>query len=420
MSSDKKRRLLEGWKWEKLEKITTNIQYGISKSSTSNEVGPRLLRITDIQEGKVDWNRVPFCECNSNEEKQYLLENNDIVFVRTGATTGKNFLLNNPENTLFASYLIRVQCNKELVNPKYLYTFFQTPEYWNNINQKSRGGTLAGFNASMLSNMEIPLPPTPADQLAIASDIEHRMAHVEKMRAAALRQKEAIAAMQGAILREVFSYKEGDELPEGWKLRPLKENCFINPSKRKGFTREPNAQTSFVPMEAVDEETGKIAHIIKRNYFEISKGYTFFEEGDVLFAKITPCMQNGKSAIAHDLIDGVGFGSTEFHILRPKKDITKEWIYFYVRTVEFRKRAKDHFEGSAGQQRVSTNFIENSLIPLPPALSDQIAIVTELDHKMAELEKARQAAERQLEAIKMLPGAILREVFDFEEENTDS
>ncbi len=171
------------------------------------------------------------------------------------------------------------------MNPKYLYTFFQTPVYWNNINKKSRGGTLAGFNASMLSKMEIPLPPTPADQDNIASDLERRMAHVEKMRAAALRQKEAIAVMQGAILREVFSYEEGDELPEGWKLRQLKENCFINPSKRKGFTREPNAQTSFVPMEAVDEETGKIAHIINRNYFEISKGYTLFEDGAVLFAK---------------------------------------------------------------------------------------------------------------------------------------
>ncbi len=91
MSGDKKRRLPEGWRWEKLDKITTNIQYGISKSSTLNTVGPRLLRITDIQDGKVDWNRVPFCECNSNEEKQYILENNDIVFVRTGATTGKSF-----------------------------------------------------------------------------------------------------------------------------------------------------------------------------------------------------------------------------------------------------------------------------------------------------------------------------------------
>ena len=206
------------------------------------------------------------------------------------------------------------------------------------------------------------------------------------------------------------------KLPDGWEWKPLSSICFINPRKRKDFLREPNAQTSFVPMEAVDELTGRITKKITRPYSEISKGYTFFEEGDVLFAKITPCMQNGKSAIAENLIDGIGFGSTEFHVLRPKTDMVKEWIYYFVRTMEFRKRAEGHFEGSAGQRRVPADFIENALIPLPPTLDDQITIASELERKMAEVNKIQQAADRQLEAIEALPGAILREVFDFERE----
>ncbi|MBM3236417.1 hypothetical protein FJZ31_08980 [Candidatus Poribacteria bacterium] len=220
--------------------------------------------------------------------------------------------------------------------------------------------------------------------------------------------------MQGAILREVFPYKEGDKLPEGWGWKPLSDICFINPRKRKDFLRESNVPTSFVPMEAVDELTGKITKKITRPYSEISKGYTFFEEGDVLFAKITPCMQNGKSAIAEGLIDGIGFGSTEFHVLRPKTGVIKEWVYYFIRTTEFRRRAEEHFEGSAGQQRVPVDFIENSLIPLPPTLGDQIAIANELERKMAEVNKIRRAGDIQLEAIEALPGAILREVFDFE------
>ena len=198
-------------------------------------------------------------------------------------------------------------------------------------------------------------------------------------------------------------------------MEKLENLCEINPRKRKEFLRNPNAPTSFVPMEAVDELTGRIAKRIVRPYSEISKGYTFFEEGDVLFAKITPCMQNGKSAIADNLIDGIGFGSTEFHVLRPKTGVIKEWIYYFIRTAEFRRIAEEHFEGSAGQRRVPVDFIGNSLIPLPPTLDDQITLASELERKMTEVSKIRQAIDRQLEAIEALPGAILREAFDFEE-----
>ena len=198
----------EGWRWVELDKMSTNIQYGISKSSASDKVGPKLLRITDIQNGKVDWDNVPFCECSENEEKQYTLENSDIVFARTGATTGKSFLVNNPKYALFASYLIRVQCDKKLVNPNYLYIFFQSPTYWNCIDQGARGGTLAGFNATMLSKIEIPLPPTTDDQIRIASELERKMTDLDKIRQAAESQLEAIEALPGAILREVFDFEE--------------------------------------------------------------------------------------------------------------------------------------------------------------------------------------------------------------------
>jgi type I restriction enzyme S subunit len=415
MSSDKKRKLPEGWRWEELGNLFTIEKQQINPFDESFY----LLRFIGME--NIESNTRKFIPNGNTEESGdstcLLFDNKHVLYGKLRPYLNKVYL---PDK--------KGRCSTELIPliPKngfsrsFIASVLQSEIVVNYAVKHSTGGRMPRADMDKLRKFMVPIPSNPNDQLAIASDLERRMAHVEKMRGAALRQKEAIAAMQGSILREVFSYEAGDELPEGWKLRPLRENCFINPSKRKGFTREPNAQTSFVPMEAVDEETGKIAHIINRNYFEISKGYTFFEDGDVLFAKITPCMQNGKSAIAQDLIDGVGFGSTEFHVLRPKKDVTKEWIYFYIRTAEFRKRAKDHFEGSAGQQRVSTDFIENSLIPLPPTLSDQIAIVDDLEHKMAELEKARQAAERQLEAIKMLPGAILREVFDFEEENTGS
>jgi type I restriction enzyme S subunit len=102
-----------------------------------------------------------------------------------------------------------------------------------------------------------------------------------------------------------------------------------------------------------------------RPYEEVESGYRYFEEGDVLFAKITPSMQNGKAAIARNLIDDFGLGSTEFHVLRPKSDVLPEWIYHYIRRTKFRNEAMQRFRGAAGQQRVPKDFLENHVIPVP-------------------------------------------------------
>ena len=124
-------------------------------------------------------------------------------------------------------------------------------------------------------------------------------------------------------------------------------------------------------------------------------------------------MQNGKSAIAENLTEGFGFGSTEFHVLRSKPGVNKKWIYHFIRTQEYKKKAQDHFEGSAGQQRVSGAFIENSLIPLPPTPEDQSTIANELEIKMSQVEKMRQAALRQKDASEALKGKILTKAFPF-------
>ena len=190
--------------------------------------------------------------------------------------------------------------------------------------------------------------------------------------------------------------------------------CIINPSKNGGFSRNDATLTSFIPMELVDEVRGKLKTLGLRPFEKIKKGYTYFEEGDILFAKITPCMQNGKCAIAKGLKDGIGYGTTEFHVVRPKVDkVIGEWIHFFMRSAEFRADAEAAFEGSAGQQRVPVDFLENYLIPLPP-LSEQKTIAHRLDRQMQDVDRMRQAAEEQLEAVKLTRGSISRAVFESE------
>ncbi len=153
------------------------------------------------------------------------------------------------------------------------------------------------------------------------------------------------------------------------RMIPLGKVSDINPRKPRDLNS--NEECSFVPMELVDEHSGRIVDARIRPIGEVEKGYTYFADGDVLFAKITPCMENGKCAIASNLIGGVGFGSTEFHVLRASGSIIPEWIYYFLRQESVRQQAKRQMSGSAGQQRVPAGFLDKLEIPLPPLAEQQ-------------------------------------------------
>lgn len=198
-------------------------------------------------------------------------------------------------------------------------------------------------------------------------------------------------------------------LPSGWQWVRLGEVCAVNP-KRPRLHREDNIPTSFVPMSAVDEATGTFTAIQLRPFAEVRKGYTYFEEGDVLFAKITPCMENGKAAIARGLTDGIGFGSTEFHVLRPSAMVLGEWVWYFVRQERFRSAAKAAFRGGVGQQRVPQDFLEHYLIPLPP-LEEQRRIVANIEALMARVREARHLRAEARKGAERLMQAVLAEAF---------
>ncbi len=199
-------------------------------------------------------------------------------------------------------------------------------------------------------------------------------------------------------------------LPPGWRWVRLGEVCEINPRRPISLNRPDDAPTSFVPMSAVDEVNGEIARIETRPFAEVRRGYTYFEEGDVLFAKITPCMQNGKHAIVRGLLGGVGFGTTEFHVLRPKPELIPEWLHGFVRQPWVLEAAERCFTGSAGQQRVPESFLASLEIPLPPP-AEQKRIAGILREQMAAVERARRGLEEQLAAIGKLPAVLLRRAF---------
>lgn len=183
----------------------------------------------------------------------------------------------------------------------------------------------------------------------------------------------------------------------------LGDVCFINP---KGGVLEDNCDVSFIPMQNVSED-GTVDVTLIRKYGDVKKGFTNFQNGDILFAKITPCMENGKGCIVSNLKNGVGFGSTEFHILRPKLEfVSSRWIYYLTSWPEFRKECEKNMTGSAGQKRVPKAFLENYQIEIP-ALEEQERIADLLD-KVNDLIAKRRA---QLDKLDLLVKARFVEMF---------
>ena len=162
-----------------------------------------------------------------------------------------------------------------------------------------------------------------------------------------------------------------------WPVALLDEVCEINPRANGADVPAPDIDVTFVPMAAVNERTGRLEGTQVRAASSVSKGYSRFREGDVLFAKITPCMENGKAAIARELSGAVGYGSTEFHVLRPHARLLPEWLLAFIRRPVFRRAAARSFTGTAGQQRVPADFLRQVEIPLPP-LAEQRRLVASL------------------------------------------
>jgi len=424
--------LPEGWKWVRLEEICSKIQYGYTtKARDEGEI--KLLRITDIQDNSVEWSTVPYCDISDLEYNKYFLKDDDIVIARTGATTGKSYLVKNPPESVFASYLIRISLKNN--DPTFVWLFMQSTFYWDQISENLSGIAQPGVNATKLGELFIPIPPYPI-QKYLRDKIQYLFSRLNQAKELIEEVNESFEKRRMAILHKAFTgeltkgwrkenwakiknnnlfdidveeSKGTKELPEGWKWEKLINICSFNPPKYKVELPD-DELCSFVPMRAVSDIYGEISDMEEEKYGKLKKGFTSFINGDVLFAKITPCMENGKIAIAVGLKEGFGFGSTEFHVLRVEEKILfNKYLYYYLRNKTFRDEASKHMTGTVGQRRVPRQYLQDHLLPLP-SLKEQYEIVRILKSLLSKEEEAKILLELE-EDITLLEKSILSKAF---------
>jgi type I restriction enzyme, S subunit len=286
-------------------------------------------------------------------DEKYIVRKGDIL-IAWSASLGVHEW--NGEKALLNQHIFKVVFDKEKINKNFFK--FMVQKLLERTQKYLHGSTMKHITKKYFDNLLIPFPPLEIQE-KIAGTLLLAESLVNKRKA----QIEALDQLTQSVFLEMFGSIQGEKLP-------LSELCEINPPKREVADLKEDTIVSFIPMANVSEN-GEIDLSETRNLGEVYKGFTYFKENDVLFAKITPCMENGKGAIAKNLTNEVGFGSTEFHVLRPKEEITSEWLYYLTTLPNFRQQAEKNMTGSAGQKRVPKQFFDKYKVNKPTIESQE-------------------------------------------------
>ncbi len=318
---------------------------------------------------------------NVDKSKYKLVKPGDIVYNKMRAWQGA-LGISRYKGIVSPAYIIQRPRN-EIVD-LYFHYLFRTPLFCKEAEKWSYGITSDQWSLRA-EHFKLIYSPVPSkeEQVLIARYLTHINNKIQKYISAKRKliklleeQKQAIIhqAVTGAINvntgKPFLKYRSVDNewidrIPDDWKINKIKYISKINPSIKVQSIQN-NVEVSFVPMENVDEKLGTIDRYSSRKYSEVSKGYTSFNTGDIIFAKITPCMENGNCAVVGDVPFRLAFGSTEFIVIRPNtKLINTEFLHFLLRDKYFRIICESNMKGSAGQKRISSDFIGNYLIALP-------------------------------------------------------
>lgn len=428
-------KLPSNWVWTRLENIGVWGAGGTpSRKNQDFYLNGTIpwLKTGDLNNGIVTETEEYITEEAIKKSSAKIFKKDSIGIAMYGATIGKIGIFAKDMATNQACAVVKAF--NEIEN-MYLFYFFKNVK--ERLIEKAKGGAQPNISQEILKNFPFNLPPL-EEQKRIVEKLDSLFEKIQKIKEIIEEVKEKTTSRREAILSKAFSgeltekwrdenytenarellVKINDEklklwedeckkaedegrkkpakpklktidemlvgaeeepykLPNNWVWTRLGDITEINP-KKKILDFNDDEEISFIPMKAVSDETGKIEEMEYEKYSKLKKGYTQFIEEDVLFAKITPCMENGKCAIAKNLKNDIGYGTTEFHVLRCYQGIINKLLHIFLRQESFRKEAKYNMTGSVGFQRVPVDFLKTALFPLPP-LEEQKEIVRVLD-----------------------------------------
>ncbi|MDH7511991.1 MAG: restriction endonuclease subunit S [Clostridiales bacterium] len=330
------------WAVVQLRDISQKPEYGYTTSAIEKPVGPKFLRITDIQNGHVNWSAVPYCDCPDSIKKKYILKSGDILFARTGATTGKSFLIQDCPEAVFASYLIKITPTPtSKINSEFLYFVFNSHIYWKQIRQAISGSAQGGINSTVLSKIRVPLPPfieqgKIADILGSVDEaIEKKQQIIEKT------NKLKKGLMQELLTRGIghtkFKKTEIGEIPAQWRIKKLREIGRLRggsgfPEKYQGNS---DREYPFIKVSDMNLPGNEIYLKHSANTIDINikeeLGCHIFPKDTIVFAKVGAALLLNRRRILtkESCIDNNMMG------LEISKENDPRFYYYVMQTIDF-------------------------------------------------------------------------------------
>jgi len=447
----------------RLEKLIEGTQYGYNASALQAGKN-KFLRISDIHESKVNWETVPYCNCN--DEETYLLKNEDILIARTGGTTGKSFKIDSPpKHSIYAGYLIRIRA-KEEVNPDYIYMFLHSFAYWSQIVNLNERNFRPKANAENLKSLILPDCPKSIQDEAVRisqgekikgyenlfSEIEKALTEydktqeVENLLTNQLTQLENLnqailqEAVQGKLVKqdkndepasELLQRIKAEKLKSGKKEKPLppikpEEIPFEIPENwvwcRLGeviqYTKNldiqkhlsPDTIVNYVDIDAIDNQNFVIREAKQKFVRELStRARRVLKSNFIAYSTVRPYLKN--IAIIEDELENY-IGSTGFNVFKTL-EVELKYAFYYLLTPYVNNSFKDLMVGFNSPSITNDQF-ERSLFPLPP-LSEQKRIVAEIEKQLAKTKQLKEHIIANQQATEQLLKALLHQAFEVEE-----
>ncbi|MBN1573615.1 MAG: restriction endonuclease subunit S [Deltaproteobacteria bacterium] len=407
--------------WEKKRlKYLCQFKNGFAFNSDSYvDEGIAIIRIGDIKRD-IDLSqtkKVPKSFFKSHSE--FKIEYGDILLALTGATIGKTAVFNLTEDALLNQRVAIVR-PQEVTTKAFLKYVIDSHFFKRHIDYECGGGAQDNIGKPEVCDYPLTLPSLP-EQTSIADFLDRKTLQIDNLIDKKRRLIELLKEYRTAVITHAVtkglnpSAKMKDsgiewigEIPEGWGVKRMRFAVQLNPSKQEIAHFPKDTEVSFLPMEMIGEE-GELYLEDFRLLDEVWEGYTYFGDGDVLIAKITPCFENGKGALARELKNGIGFGTTELHVLRTSEYVDSKFIFYLTRQDSFRKIGEAFMTGAAGQKRIPENFIKNLLIMLPNQ-NEQNEISRYLDNKTKEIYNLIEQHQKSIEMLNEYKTSIISDV----------
>lgn len=327
------------------------------------------LKSGEVANGYIYSTESKITEAGLDNSSAKLFPINTVLVAMYGATAGQVGLLKVPSTTNQA--ICGIYPN-DRINPEFLYELLRSKrDYFLSV---STGGAQPNISQTIIKNFAVPLPP-----LSVQEEIVAEIKSYQRI-------------VDGAK-QVVSSYKPGVQVDPDWEKTTIGCICQLNPLKSETKDIPSDTMVSFVPMADIKENEMLFIPQTTKKLHEVYNGYTYFRNDDVLLAKVTPCFENGKSAIARSLENGIGFGSSEFYVLRP--NITKvlpEFLYYTICSRRFLDQGKQHMSGTGGLQRLTKEYLLSYPISIPP-IDVQQEIIKSIDIEMAIIEQNKHLIE---------------------------